>query len=96
MSKDIYERLREHLDKLPLGMPETATGVELEILREIFSPDEAEMTLNLTAVPETVQEIASRLDKSIPDVTNNMATMVEKGLTDLLQLPKNSFAITYR
>ena len=37
MQNDIYERLRNRLNELPIGMPKTETNVELEILRELFS-----------------------------------------------------------
>ncbi len=40
---DIYERLGERLDMFPQGFPKTKSGVELKILKELFSPDEAEI-----------------------------------------------------
>ncbi|MCW4041214.1 MAG: hypothetical protein NWE83_10745 [Candidatus Bathyarchaeota archaeon] len=36
-----YDRLAGALDRLPNGFPCTDSGVELEILRRIFSPEEA-------------------------------------------------------
>ena len=41
--KDIYERLRERLDMFPQGFPATESRVELKILRELFSPEEAQV-----------------------------------------------------
>ena len=38
---DVYTRLREHLDRLPAGFPATESGVELRILKRLFTPDEA-------------------------------------------------------
>ena len=40
---NIYTRLREHLDELPGGFPATETGVEIRILKRLFSPPEAEL-----------------------------------------------------
>jgi hypothetical protein len=37
----IYERVRERLDQFPQGFPKTKSGVELEILKSLFSPEEA-------------------------------------------------------
>ena len=45
MTLDVYVRLRDHLDTLPIGMPKTESNVEVEILRDLFSPDEAEIAL---------------------------------------------------
>ena len=36
--KDVYKRLAEHLDDLPAGFPATDSGVELRILKRLFTP----------------------------------------------------------
>ena len=48
---DIYEKLRERLDMFPQGFPKTKSGVELKILKELFSPEEAEIMMSLEAIP---------------------------------------------
>jgi len=35
-SDNIYEKLREHLDRLPVGFSKTESGVEIEILKKDF------------------------------------------------------------
>ncbi len=45
MSEEVYVRLREFLDKLPGGYPETDSGVEIRILKKLFSPEDAELTM---------------------------------------------------
>ncbi len=57
---DVYVRLREHLDVMPVGFPATASGVELRILRRFFTPEEAEVALLLSAVPETLDRVFRR------------------------------------
>ena len=52
MGKDIYRLLARHLDNLPGGFPATEDGLELRILRRLFSPEEAETALHLTLIPE--------------------------------------------
>ena len=37
MAQELYRKLARHLDKLPGGFPPTETGVELRILRRMFS-----------------------------------------------------------
>ena len=41
MGEDVYTKLREFLDKLPAGYPATDTGVEIKILKKLFTPEEA-------------------------------------------------------
>ena len=55
---DVYERLAKHLDNLPAGFPATDTGVELRILKRLFTPQEAEVALGLTMMLESPPAIA--------------------------------------
>jgi NAD-dependent dihydropyrimidine dehydrogenase PreA subunit len=80
MGKDIYRKLRGHLDRLPIGTPETKLGVEIEILQELFTPEQAKMALELTAKPESVEEILQRLGKSKDNISPLLQEMEKKGL----------------
>jgi electron transport complex protein RnfB len=55
MNEKIYERLREHLDSLPTGYPKTQSGVELKILRKLFTEEEAEMACQLKPLQESLE-----------------------------------------
>lgn len=57
---DVYRKLQEHLDVMPVGFPATESGVELSILRRLFTPDEAEAALLLSAFPEPLSRIHRR------------------------------------
>ncbi|MFH1983442.1 MAG: hypothetical protein ABIL58_16480 [Pseudomonadota bacterium] len=37
----VYRQLQQHLDRMPVGFPATRSGDELEILKHIFSAEEA-------------------------------------------------------
>ncbi|MHA1885119.1 MAG: hypothetical protein ACW96S_08715 [Promethearchaeota archaeon] len=37
LTDDIYRVLQQALDKLPIGFPETESGVEIRILKHIFT-----------------------------------------------------------
>jgi electron transport complex protein RnfB len=52
MSDGPYVKLRESLDRFPLGFPQTPSGVEIKILKRLFTEEEAETTLLLTPLPE--------------------------------------------
>ncbi|MEX2706541.1 MAG: hypothetical protein Q6352_015015 [Candidatus Freyrarchaeum guaymaensis] len=41
MSDEPYLRLREFLDQFPLGFPKTPSGVEIKILKRLFTEEEA-------------------------------------------------------
>ena len=51
-SETIYRRLQRHLDRMPVGFPATPSGVELRILQRLFTPEEAGIALELSAIPE--------------------------------------------
>lgn len=57
---DVYRRLQEHLDVMPVGFPATESGVELSILRRLFTEEEAEAALLLSALPERLARIHRR------------------------------------
>ena len=86
----IYEKLAGHLDRLPAGFPRTATGVEMRILRRLFTPEEAAMAQLLTLKPETPAEIAQRAGLDAEDIAPKLDTMSRKGL--LLRVRKGEEA----
>jgi electron transport complex protein RnfB len=61
---DVYRKLQTHLDRMPVGFPATASGVEIRILKHLFTPEEAEIALNLSALPEPLERIHRRVKKS--------------------------------
>lgn len=80
MSVEVYLKLREFLDTLPGGYPATASGVELEILRKLFSQEEAEMAMRMSPVPETVEAVARRSGLDETETAQMLESMAKKGL----------------
>jgi electron transport complex protein RnfB len=80
MGKDVYQRLAEHLDHLPGGYPVTESGVELRILRRLFTEQEAALAVNLTIISEPVEVIAERVDGDVEQVAAQLEAMAKKGL----------------
>lgn len=80
MDQNIYERLALFLDNLPAGFPKTETGVELRILKRLFTEEEAHITCHLSIWPETVDEIAKRLNKPADEIADKLYSMSRKGL----------------
>lgn len=56
----LYRNLQEHLDKQTLGFPRTDSGSDIRLLRELFSPDQAEIAMLLTYKFETLEQIHER------------------------------------
>jgi Fe-S-cluster-containing hydrogenase component 2 len=85
-SDDLYRRLQQHLDRMPVGFPATDTGIEIKILEQLFTPDDAEIALELSAIPETVRVIHRRLKKRVSreDLAARLDGMAERGLIERL------------
>jgi len=77
---DIYEELRKRLDMFPQGFPSTESGVEIEILRELFSPDQARIMLFLRTSPEPASAVAGRMDRDEEELERQLYEMSRKGL----------------
>jgi len=80
MTTDVYEKLAQHLDNLPAGFPRTKSGVEIRILRRLFSPEEAELTLHLSLIEEKAHVIARRAKISVKEAVRILEGMEKKGL----------------
>ncbi len=76
----VYEKLAKHLDDLPAGYPSTSTGVELRILKRLFTPEEAEIATTLTMMPEAAAAIADRTGRDAAALAEVLAEMSRKGL----------------
>jgi ferredoxin len=77
---DVYVRLREHLDSLPSGFPSTDGGVELRILKRIFTPEEAQLAVKVTMKLEPAAAIAVKAGLSQADAEARLKELSRKGL----------------
>ncbi|MDT8305703.1 MAG: 4Fe-4S binding protein [Anaerolineae bacterium] len=77
---DDYERLAEHLDRLPGGFHRTESGVEMRILRRLFSPDQAALALHLTLIPEEARVVARRAGIGVEEAEARLEKMARSGL----------------
>ena len=80
MTKDIYNQLAKYLDDMPGGFPTTESGVELRILRRLFTPEEARLALRLTLLPEEPARIAKSLHLPPEETARKLEDMAKKGL----------------
>ena len=78
--KDIHEKLRDRLEAMATGYPATANGVEIKILRKLFSEEDADIFLKMDTRPETVHEVALRLEADASEMAVILEGMARRGL----------------
>ncbi|MGZ3580139.1 MAG: 4Fe-4S binding protein [Syntrophales bacterium] len=88
MAKDLYKRLAKKLDDLPGGFPSTESGVEIRILRRLFTPEFAELAVHLTLIPEEPRVIARRTKIPVEEAARRLEEMFKKGL--IVGIPRKS------
>ena len=78
---ELYRALQRHLDRMPVPYPATESGVEIRILKQLFTPDEARLALCLSAIPETLGPIHRRTHRrmSREQLGQALDRMAEKG-----------------
>ena len=78
--EEMYQNLRTFMDSLPTGFPETESGVEIAILKKLFTQEQAELFMQLTPTPETVTQIAGRAGMDAAALEPKIEEMAQKGL----------------
>lgn len=81
--EDVYIRLRGAIDRMPIGYPATESGVEIKLLKKLFTPIEARIALALGMLPEPVSRIHRRLKKELiiprEELEERLFAMFRKG-----------------
>jgi len=63
ISDEVYRELQKALDKLPVGYPKTESGVEIRILKKIFTPEQAFIGSKLGFELKPLYEIYKSIEK---------------------------------
>lgn len=77
---EAYQRLAEHLDRLPDGFPPSETGAEIRLLQRLFAPEEAKLAVMLSLKREKARTIAARAHLPEDEVEGRLEEMARKGL----------------
>jgi Pyruvate/2-oxoacid:ferredoxin oxidoreductase delta subunit len=80
MALDVYQKLARHLDSLPGGYPATDSGVELRILKRLFTPEQALLATKLTMIPERDAVVARRAGLAVAECARRLDQMSDAGL----------------
>ena len=86
MSNDIYRQLQERLDMYSVGFPATKSGIEITILKAMFSEEDAALFLSISPLLETPESIAGRINKPVEQTAAHLEDMAGRGL--LFQVKK--------
>ncbi len=79
MYHEAYHKLAKVLDTLPNGFPATESGIEIRILKKIFTPEEADLFCDLKLTDETAAEIAKRTGRPLKGLEEILVSMGERG-----------------
>lgn len=80
MPEKIYRQLSKRLDAIPNGFPSTKSGVELRLLKKIFTPEEAALGTVMRLTLEPADDIAARVGMDSRQVYRTLKGMSRKGL----------------
>ncbi len=78
----VYRKLQRHLDNMPVAFPESESGLDIKLLKHLFTPEEAKIALELSALPEPLERIHKRLRKtgiSLSELEKTLDNLTEKG-----------------
>lgn len=79
MNEQVYADLRMLLDTLPNGYPSTHNGVEMKILRKVFTGEEAGLFQKLRLNFETTEQISERTGIDLEYLKKILPQMSDKG-----------------
>jgi electron transport complex protein RnfB len=77
---DVYRKLQQHLDQMPIGYPATKSGVEIRLLKFFFTPEEAEIATLLDYNPEPLKRIFKKVKKAKDITIEKLETMLDRML----------------
>jgi ferredoxin len=77
-STPVYERLQQRLDRNVTGAPESPTLIE--ILRILFSTEDAELAAQIPTRPTSIENLARRIGLSAEALDDKISDMARRGL----------------
>jgi hypothetical protein len=80
MTSRVYCDLREQLDEYSAGFPATESGVEMKIVKRLFTEKEVDLYLNLSMMLETGESVSQRLGLAPSNIMTLLEQMVDKAL----------------
>jgi len=83
-TNDVYRKLQVHIDdRMPVGFPRSESGAEIRFLKHLFTPEEANLVIYLSALPEPIERIYKRIKHrgiTLEELEEQLDSLVKKGL----------------
>ncbi|MCP4752407.1 MAG: TrmB family transcriptional regulator, partial [Proteobacteria bacterium] len=80
IEQDVYREVQKMVDNFSMGFPETESGIEIKILKKLFSEDDAKVFLKLSPMLEDVATISGKLGLSEDKAGEKLEDMADRGL----------------
>ena len=58
---DVYRQLQRHIDNMPVAFTESESGLDISVLKHLFTHEEAKIALELSALPEPLERTFVKL-----------------------------------
>lgn len=92
MPDEAYKKLARVLDELPNGFPATESGVEIKLLKKIFTPEQADLFCDLKLTFETAGQIAERTGRPLEGLQRKLVSMAFGGQLMMIKIgPERMF-----
>ncbi len=78
----VYDDLLDHFNKMPVGLPKTHSRVEFQLLKLLFTKEEAQIATKLNFNPQKLKKIHRKLrnnNLTIEELDKKLEGMYEKG-----------------
>jgi electron transport complex protein RnfB len=86
MNDAIYHKVAKVLDTLPNGFPSTESGVEIRLLKKVFTPEQASLFCEMRLTFETAEEIAERTGRPPEGLMEMLVSMAKAGQLFMVKL----------
>ncbi|TFG05627.1 MAG: hypothetical protein EU536_01180 [Promethearchaeota archaeon] len=94
---EIYRKLQEHLDSMPVGLPKAKNGADIRVLKAFFNREEAKFATFLDFFPSTAKDIWRRVKRKLGITLEQTEIMLEsmknKGLIYHGEDPKSGMPL---
>jgi electron transport complex protein RnfB len=91
MHDAVYHKVAKVLDTLPNGFPSTENGVEIKLLKKVFTSEQAELFCEMRLTFETAEEIAERTGRPLEEVQRIVVSMAEAGQIFMIKLGRTRY-----
>jgi Pyruvate/2-oxoacid:ferredoxin oxidoreductase delta subunit len=80
MANTIYRKLQQQIDQYSLGFPAADSGIDIKILKKLYTEEEASIFLDISMQLETPPSLSVRTNRDPEQTADLLEEMAKKGL----------------